>query len=33
MGAELGAEGFGGGKHTKKHDKKEHTIYLGSGLS
>jgi hypothetical protein len=32
-GAELGVGGFRRGKHTKKHDRKEHTIYPGSGLS
>jgi hypothetical protein len=31
MGAELGAGGFGRGKRTEKHDRKEHTIYPGSG--
>jgi hypothetical protein len=32
-GGELDAGGFGRGKRTKKHDRKEHTIYPGSGLS
>jgi hypothetical protein len=32
-GAELDVGGFGRGKHTKKHDRKEHTSYPGSGLS
>jgi hypothetical protein len=33
MGAELDAGGFGRGKGTKKHDRKEHTSYPDSGLS
>jgi hypothetical protein len=33
MGVELDAGGFGRGKRTKKHDIKEHTSYLGLGLS
>jgi hypothetical protein len=31
--AELSIGGFGRGKHAKEHDRKEHTIYPGSGLS
>jgi hypothetical protein len=33
MGAELDAGGFGREERAKKHDRKEHMIYLGSGLS
>jgi hypothetical protein len=31
--AKLCARGFRRGKHTNKHDRKEHKIYPGSGLS
>jgi hypothetical protein len=33
VGAELGAGGFGREKRTEKHDRQEHMIYPGLGLS